>query len=57
VHMCLIVLEFIVVVLFCFVLLDFEIFLSDAVVYTGTVTYPGIFFQGGGSTNSVEDRG
>jgi hypothetical protein len=21
------------------------------------VTYPGIFFRGGGSTNSVEDRG
>ena len=22
-----------------------------------TVAYPGIFFRGGGSTNSVEDRG
>jgi len=25
--------------------------------FSGPVAYPGIFFGGGGSTNSVEDRG
>ena len=30
---------------------------QDGRVWTGSVAYPGILFGGGGSTNSVEDRG